>query len=273
MFWVLQKSLFNEPAFAGLLRQLERQGEPYAVVDIKQGKMIPEPDVPEGPVMALGAIAMGKIAQERGWIPGRFDENLDCQTWKQHYGSMMFNDDMTIEELDRVAPRAGKFFARPAVDSKSFTGCVVDWEGFEALRDRQRSMGTFGMRGVDLVACASVKKIFAEYRFFVVDGDVITGSLYKRGNSVYYSDQVEAGAWEAARAAVALWTPNRAFALDVAQGADGFKVLEINAINSAGFYALDMGKFVAAISGMDFSKECAVASAARAISPKKPRVA
>ena len=227
MFWVLQEDLFNEAAFQGLLEQLARQDEPFAIARVRSGELFPEPQIPQGPVIALGAIAMGRVAAERGWIPGRFDANLDCQVWKERYGDLMFNPDMAIETLDGAQARHGQFFVRPAVDSKSFTGTLADWEGFKALRQRALDRGL--MSGSDRVAFARPKRIFAEYRFFVVDGEVVTGSLYKLGRSVFYSDQIEPGAWQAARQAVATWTPSRAFALDIAQGEDGFKVLEINA--------------------------------------------
>ncbi|MCW7540445.1 ATP-grasp domain-containing protein [Aquabacterium sp. A7-Y] len=46
------------------------------------------------------------------------------------------------------------------------------------------------------------------------------------------------------------WCSNPAFWLEVADTPNGLKLLEINAINSSGFYACDMGKFVNAINAL-----------------------
>jgi hypothetical protein len=40
--------------------------------------------------------------------------------------------------------------------------------------------------------------------------------------------------------------------LDIADTDEGPKVIEINAINSSGFYACDMGKYIDAINSMKF---------------------
>jgi hypothetical protein len=49
-----------------------------------------------------------------------------------------------------------------------------------------------------------------------------------------------------------LWNPDRAYVLDVFMHADARYVGELNNLNSAGFYAYDVGKMVAAIEAMRF---------------------
>jgi hypothetical protein len=102
----------------------------------------------------------------------------------------------------------------------------------------------------------SLKEIYAEFRFYVVDGKVITGSMYKHSNKVYYVNVTEFSdpeLWKIAQERVDQWCPNRAFALDIAMTENEYEVIEINAINSAGFYACDMGKFINAINTMEFN--------------------
>ena len=43
------------------------------------------------------------------------------------------------------------------------------------------------------------------------------------------------------------WTPDKAFCVDVALVEDGYKVIEINCINAAGFYKADVFKLVQAL--------------------------
>lgn len=267
MFWALQKSLFNESAFEGLLEQLERQGQPYAVVEIKNGVMTPDIN-PEGPVMAMGALAMGRVAKAKGWAPGRFEEGLEYGLWLERYGDLMLNNRAWVGELGSARAPSERFFIRPAEDTKSFSGRLMDPEEFEAFKASERAKGARGLSDSDRVVLAPLKKILAEYRFFVVDGEPVTGCLYKLGSRVLYSDRVDPSVWAFAKKAAARWSPNRAFALDLAEGEEGLRVLEINAVNSASFYALDMGRFVAAIAAMDLSAELSVGQAPSGSPPK-----
>ena len=103
-----------------------------------------------------------------------------------------------------------------------------------------------------MVSWASPKVIYKEYRFFVVDKQIVGESIYKIGNKIVYQPLVEDDARTFAQQMIDLWQPARAFVLDVAMVPDGYKVVEINCINSAGFYAIDVAKFVMAIEAMEF---------------------
>jgi len=261
MFWVLQKNLYNEDAFEELLRQLELQNTSYQVVSIIPFAHEMEPDVnPEGHVMTLGATSMAKISKKKGWFPGYFDENLQYSYLLYAYQKHMLNAESVIYPLRELPKLWDEFFIRPNNDNKQFAGSTMTWEYFETWRqnlialDGESSLTT--MTADDLVVMAPLQDIYSEYRFYVVDGKVITGSIYKRSNRVYYVNITEYSdpeLWQFAQKMVNLWSPNRAFALDVALTENGYHVLEINAINSAGFYACDMGKFINAINGMEFN--------------------
>lgn len=98
---------------------------------------------------------------------------------------------------------------------------------------------------------ASLKEIYAEYRFFIVDKKIVTGSLYKRGNIIIHDTNIDNKIIEFTQKMVDLWQPARAFVLDIADTPDGLKVIEINNFNSAGYYACDISCIVQAIENMD----------------------
>jgi len=99
---------------------------------------------------------------------------------------------------------------------------------------------------------ASVVGGVTETRFFVVDGKIVTGSLYKRGNKVIYDSNIDPDVQKFAQEMVDFWQPNRAFVIDIALTPDGCKIVEINNINSSGFYASNVNKIIDAIEGMEF---------------------
>lgn len=97
---------------------------------------------------------------------------------------------------------------------------------------------------------ASCKTILAEYRFFVFDGEVATGSRYKLGQRVEASTVVPASVLAYVKEQIGCWQPNRAFAIDIAETSDGLKIIELNSAHSAGFYAADLGRIVDAVGRM-----------------------
>jgi hypothetical protein len=260
MFWILQDNLYDERAFETLLEQLERQGTKYQVVKVIPfiGEMIPDVEnVQDEHIMVLGATSMSKVAKRKGWVPGYFDDNLSYIELLKNYKGHMLNEGCIVAPFGAMKYEWDRFHLRPVTDSKSFAGTVFDWDEFQEWRDKiilmgeeENSLTTLSLN--DLIVMSPLKKILAEYRFYVVDGKVVTGSLYKQGSRVIYKSDVDESVYAFAQEMVDIWAPNRAFALDIADTEEGYKVIEINSINSAGFYACDMGKFVAAINDMKF---------------------
>ena len=252
MFWVLQKNLFNEVAFDSLQAQLIAQDTPHAVVSLRPfvHEISPDVDV-AGPVFVCGSTGLGTVARAKGWKPGYFDENLDYRLLLENYGAHLLNADAHTATLREITEVADSIFVRPVGDGKQFAGEVMtraaflEWRARVIALDGDSTLTT--LTADDLVVTARPKQIHAEYRFYVVDGQVVTGSMYKRGDRVHYSARFDERVQAFAQARADQWQPNRAFCLDVADTPDGLKVIEINAINSSGFYACDMGKFVHAI--------------------------
>jgi hypothetical protein len=255
MFWILQRNLFNEQAFQSLQDQLVVQETPHAVVHLRPFVHDIEPDVDvAGPVFVCGSTGMRHVAKRKGWQPGYFDDNLDYRLLLQHYGKRMLNDDARVLPLQDAHITDSHAFVRPAGDDKQFAGQVMTQAEFSEWRLRvvalegESTYTTLGAK--DLIVIARAKPLHAEYRFYVVDGNVVTGSLYKRGDRVHYDAHVDSDVTRFAQECADIWCPSRAFCLDIADTPDGLKVLEINAINSSGFYACDMGKFVNAINAL-----------------------
>jgi hypothetical protein len=64
---------------------------------------------------------------------------------------------------------------------------------------------------------------------------------------VRYEDRVDERYDAFARDMIAIWQPLEAFVLDVCETQNGFRIVEINTINSAGFYAADIQNIVLAL--------------------------
>ncbi len=277
MFWVVQENLYDEQGQRDLLAALERGGIPHlevrflpflrrlapANVDlntIEDVENYPEPVFPtgDGLVMVCGAIALARVAAERGWVPGSFiNENFHVRAWVRNFGHELLSA-FDIIPLNRLSSLFGDaefpIFVRPCDDDKAFTGIVLQvGEVDKWAAARMEEAENSGRFGTDLeVAVASCVEILGEFRFFVVDGRIVTGSRYRLGSQVLYSDEIPPHVLEFAEKMVNRWQPARAFVIDIAETPEGPKVIEINNFNSAGFYACNVGKIVEAIEAMEF---------------------
>ena len=272
MLWVIQHNLWKEEGFNQLINALHRFDCPYVVVrvvpfssrlipvdydrNIEHLEDIPEPDIPsDTSIVVCGSVTLAKIAKERGWNPGSFlNENFDYSKWRENYGQHLLNPDSTVCRFDEVSfTSSDRMFLRPCKDTKAFCGKVFGNEEFHEWRDEVMKLEADSvLRGETMVTVAPVKEIHREFRFFVVDGQTITGSQYKLGRQIVLDGAVEPDIVAFAQQMVDLWQPARAFVLDVALTEEGLKIVEINNLNSAGFYACDVMKIVAAVEAMAF---------------------
>ena len=162
----------------------------------------------------------------------------------------MLNHDAVVGTLATLERQWDRFFIRPASDAKQFAGEVMTWEQLETFRDGVRAVehdDGVTLTLDDTVVMARCRVIEAEYRFFVFDGEPVTGSRYKLGDQVRSSTEVPEEVALFARRQAALWVPNRACAMDIAQTSEGLRIIELNSANSAGFYACDLDKIVNAV--------------------------
>ena len=275
MFWVCQSNLYNEYGYHALMTAIERRDIKHVVVKpvsttlrfvaadfdsfAYKGQIedVPEPIVDDsGLVMVCGAVTLSNIAKNRGWMPGSFiNDDFHFDKWREHYGENLLNYDSIVCRFDEVHQYfADEFFIRPCEDTKSFPGKIYSWDKFNSWRNDVIELKNIfsTLDASTAVSYCSVKDIYREYRFFVVDGEIITASQYKIGDRIVHSTMIDDDIIEFAKKMVVTWQPSRAFVIDIALTPDECKVIEINNFNSAGFYACDVGKIVDSIEGMKF---------------------
>lgn len=276
MFWVVQGNLKTDEGLNALMAVLRDEGYQHALVktipfsniivgvdvDINQ---FDESDVPrlqienDKQMVTMGSYSLALTAKEKGWVPGSFiNENFEFSKWVAGWGKVnLLNGEAIEDSIKNIIPQivAGRqrVFARPSEDTKSFSGQLFEadnliyWLGKVAASEDR-----FGLNGDTSIIVSPEKNIKAEYRLFVVDGEIVSGSLYKVGQLVTASEAIDPVAIDYANKMLDIWQPDRAFVLDIAITDEGPKVIEVNNINSSGFYKSDISKIVAAIDKMVF---------------------
>ncbi len=256
MKYILQHNLFNEDDYGRFIQALDRFSLPYQVV-----KVIPfaheidgwteqmYEDIKKQDLVAFGATTLVKIAIKQGWNPGVwFNDNFNCLSTFNYLDNFCLNNDLVVLPIKDIKPQKSPMFYRPLDDLKAFTGSVFDWPDFKEFKDNAEKRGEL-VNGNTLVAMSSVKKIVAEWRFFIVKGKPITCSQYKVGTQVITSftpDSEEV--WNFANKVCDKWLPEQNVVLDIGLTFDQeYKVVEFNCINASGFYKCDMQKVLLAL--------------------------
>lgn len=256
MHWVIQENLYKEDAFADLIRALDISNTSYEIVKVIpfSHEVTPEP-TSNDTIMVSGSTALTFIGQDKGWCVF-YNDNFNHKVWVEYMGDNLLNAEAEVGGFGKVTPKWDTFFIRPAEDRKIFAGQVVTRDEFETWRrdtENAHKDGYTTLTPDTDVVVSPLKEIHSEWRFFVVDGKIVTGSLYKRYGVLYqqellHDDEVIPYAQEM----VDMWHPDRAFVIDVALTDEGYKVIEYNCMNSCGFYKSDVGKIVTAINAMKF---------------------
>lgn len=202
-----------------------------------------------------GSLQHGRWLSKQPYYPGVFMtmENYECLNYYGYFGDNLLNSDYVMLGLndvlrnknkicDTLSITGNKLFIRPSDGFKSFSGNLLSLDNFESeLRILINSYG--GVKSNTLVLFSSPKVITEEYRFIVVDKEVISGSLYldifnKDSLKPYYDRVCEnQDAINFAKEMSKIYQPDVAYTIDVCKTGDGkYKLLEINSFNCASFY-------------------------------------
>lgn len=259
MHWVLQGGgLFSAHEWDALTATLERFEIPYSVHRVVPfvGELLPDIDIPDGRVICFGSYAMRHAAAAKGWTPGVYDlVEWEFEVQRDRWGPHLLNADAEVGPFGAIAFDTPKF-VRPIDDTKVFAGRVFEPEEF---RDWQLKVASLkeGLDGsltvATIVQVSEPQAIYREVRYWVIGGEIVTRSVYKIGETVHYDNRVDERYDAFAGEMVSIWQPLPAFVLDICETKDGFRIVEINTINSAGFYAADIPSVVLALEALNAS--------------------
>jgi hypothetical protein len=253
MHWILQNDIFSEQGWRALIETLERFRLSYSVHKVVPfiGELMPAPALDHRNVICIGSYSMRHVAQREGWTPGVFDiGGQDFVRQHAHWGAHMLNAGSVVSTFREAVFSREHLFVRPANDAKYFAGRVFAREDFTDWQRKVCAMGEHDGSSLTpdtLIQLAPPLRIHAEYRYWIVQGRIVTRSLYKRGDRVFYSSEVDGRLDSFVEARLAQWMPHETFVIDVCDTPEGMRIVEINTLNAAGFYAADMQRLVLAL--------------------------
>ncbi|WP_044969312.1 MULTISPECIES: ATP-grasp domain-containing protein [Sorangium] len=250
--WIVQTNV--EPGStspAALRRACSTEQRPFHEVSVIAGSAtLPELPRIDGPVVLHGRTTLILRAFEHPrWRHGVFFDPARFQhrSYVAAYGDQMLNADAQVMSWERLLaePRAPNelVFLKPNDDLKRFTGQVLRFSEcvalFQTLRGAARPV-----EPTSEVVLGEPREIDGEWRLFVVDGEVVTGSMYRPSGDSHLPRELI----DFAERAASRWAPASVFVLDVARVDGAWKIVECNCFNGSRFYSADVERVVRTVS-------------------------
>lgn len=257
MQWILQE--FEDTH--RLAAALDRLGIPYTKHRVVPfvGDLLPEPVIedPDNVVM-FGSYGLWRNAEKNGYRPGVF--TLRPFVHEKPWQPFMLNGPdavfLTVAEIPSCLAGDADWFIRPVSDGKEQPGKVLPASEMRRVAEKvlaldREEIPSGSLRHDTLLMFTRPARILKEWRIWIVEGAVVTYSLYKEGARVVYRQEIDGDVLDFAGMLVAAnpgYSP--AYVMDICRTERGLKFLETNCINAAGFYEADVVKLAAAIDGM-----------------------
>ena len=252
--WAVQTNLPRRPR-ADVVAQLSTLGLPYIGVDVipfsEELTFLSETPA-HNRIIPYGSTSLLKRAMQRNWRGLFFDPALfRVDAWLAHRDDMLNQAEMlAVEEvLERYRHREGFWHVRPLEDLKRFTGIVMS--SSELIAWVEGAAGVPLSDGVlpqeTLLAISPARELLAEWRWIIVGGDLMDGSLYRREGRSCYQHEEDSKIIAKAKDLTRGWLPHETCVMDVALTAEGFRVIEFNCFNGSGFYDHDLSRILPAV--------------------------
>jgi hypothetical protein len=241
MYFLVQSNINSDPDHDRIFEVLEDLNIEFETIhlDASVQKITIEPNRKD--VFVYGSVKLARLAKENAdWYPGSFyGGNHLFEIYSKQYKENLLNYEVEIFSFGTpIEWKAGEQkFIKPYKDAKIFTGAIfteVKWTDF--VQNSLKNPKTPLLNEQSLIQASSSKRILKEARLWVVGGQVIDAVYYKFHGDVVYEGEVAAEGIEFAKRMIQKFSVAEAFVMDICLTNEDWKIVEINCINSAGFY-------------------------------------
>ncbi len=226
----------------------DKLGLPYiAKQAIPFSKDLPDISTDELTIFYGATNWINNIFESGKWTPGVFfNPDSTFKTWSIKYsGPHILNQFARVTTLKELLtedrPTEELLFIRPDSDQKEFAGQIM--KRSEIATWAQNVMTNAPDIFTLPIVVGEPYGIEKEWRLFIVDGKVSSGSQYKTRKGLDTSPDVPNEVIEFGEKMAAKYSPAPIFVMDIAKSNELY-ILEVGCFNSAGFYDADVEKIV-----------------------------
>jgi len=239
-----------------IIQYMDNHNIPYYIIDRKPFMTeLDNPPVITTPVVFYGSITGQRLCDTYNWIPGVWDGiELSESKVGSRLGNYYLNNDRIIcktSEIPGVLSRihGSEFFIKSDLDDKKLTGLVTTCTKFSDYVDGLRMSEAKEILDSNMLI-STVKHIDYEYRLLIVDKKVVTGSEYKVGHQIKYSEGCPDSVLEFANKMIRIYNPYDVYIMDIGIVNNEPLVIEYNSFNSAGLYKCYINKAISSITDL-----------------------
>lgn len=233
---------------------LQEAKEPFILADINPATLEFEPPIQlSQDYIPYGSTSLMKIAKARNWPFYFTNDNFNVAVWAKKHTKMLNNDavTMTLSAAKAIAEQfraSDGYFVRPLDDNKSFAGMVLEASDLVKWVNRLDE-NVCDVNSSTLIALSKPKHILAEWRYFIVDSKIVSGSMYRlRGQSTKFTEEDDSKVLSEAQNLANEWLPHPCCVMDIALADDDKPyIIEFNGINASGFYGHNVTAIVKAV--------------------------
>lgn len=244
MYYLIQSNIYSDPEHQRVFQVLRELGYACEAYELLPDTETIQPQTDRHDIFVYGSVKLARLAKaQTNWYPGSFygDNHrfeVHAPFYKEHllnYAAQVFR----FTEAISWEPGETKFI-KPYQDAKVFTGKVftqIKWNDFvtESLLNPRTPM----LHADTLVQASLPQQLTKEARVWIVGGTIIGSTYYRYHGDVPFEQQLPPDGVEFVREMINLFTVAGAFVMDIGLTPAGWKIVEINCINSAGFYNFD----------------------------------
>jgi hypothetical protein len=258
--WIIQDSNFSHKDKMQLIAACDKLNLPYVEVPV-----IPFAEhLPDFPIDDLheniyygSTTMMDRVYRDFNQPLGLFYdyETFSMENYLQKWGNYMLSSEaefMSFKEVSELKlPSDQQLFIRPDADSKAFAGTVLKFGEIQDWYKQLTKDDVYGLGPETKIMIGPAYHIEKEWRNYIVNGKVVTSSTYLKDFRLYKSNtDIPAEMIAFVEERCKTYTPHDVFAMDIAKcsGENEYYIIECGCMNSVGFYAADIFKYVEALS-------------------------
>jgi len=182
-----------------------------------------------------------------------FDEaTFSMENYIKVWGEFMLNSDAKITTFKEFCNEEYsdeiKFFIRPDADDKSFSGDVKTFGEIKSFLSGITIADNINLDENTKIVVSTPYNISKEWRTYIVDGKVITSSLYRKNFKLYKdgNDKPE-DMIKFVEDRCKEYMPHKIFAMDIALCGGDYYIIECGCLNSVGLYHSDVKKMISEV--------------------------
>ncbi|MCX6317405.1 MAG: ATP-grasp domain-containing protein [Bacteroidetes bacterium] len=244
MYYVVQSNIYSDPEHERVFSVLEELGYTYERYELKPetASIIPQTDRHD--IFVYGSVKLCRLAKANiSWYPGSFyGGNHQYEVYAPYYGEHLLNAKAEVFAFGKeITWKEGEEkFIKPYADAKVFTGKVfaeAEWKDFvyESLAQPRTPL----LHAETKVQASPVQHLISEARVWIIGNQIIQSVYYRFHGDQPFQKQVSPDGLEFVQQMITRFTIADAYVMDIGHTPDGWKIVEINCINSAGLYSSD----------------------------------